>query len=142
VPWDLAHLLTLGLWGGIVLAEAVIEIVGQRDRTRAGTVALLHYHIDLWAEGPVLFAIILTGTVLAFQTPLSPLHWVKIACALFAVLVNVWCIGVVVRRHRRFDALSPDARARATSHVFLAVKLGLPAALAALYLGLRFSLGA
>ena len=135
--WHAAHLVALGIWGGIVLAEGVVEVVGMRGRAASQVTARIHYAIDLLFEGPVLLAVLVTGAVLAWRTPLSTVHWVKIALALFAVGINFWCIGVVVGRHRRFASLTDRAVTVATRRVFLAVKLGLPAALAAVYLGLR-----
>lgn len=135
--WHVAHLIALGLWGGIVLAEGVLEAIGTRDRARARVVAEAHYWIDLCCEGPVLAAVLLTGAVLAWSLPLSALHWTKISLGVFAVGVNLWCLGVVVRRHRSFEASSEAVVAGETRRVFFAIKLGLPAALGALYLGLR-----
>ena len=135
--WHLAHLIALGLWGGIVLAEGVVEVIGTRSRAGAKVAAEVHHWIDLCCEAPVLLGVLLTGAVLAWTIPETPLHWVKLALGLFAVGVNFWCLGVVVRRHRRFEASSDAEVAAETRRVFLAIKLGLPAASAALYLGLR-----
>ena len=135
--WHLAHLIALGLWGGIVLAEGVLEVVGTRSRAGAKLAAEVHYWIDLFCEAPVLFAVLFTGGVLAWTLPLTTLHWVKIALGLAAVGINFWCLGVVVRRHRRFEGSSDAQVAAETRRVFFAIKLGLPAALVALYLGLR-----
>jgi hypothetical protein len=98
--WHQAHLVVLGLWGGIVLAEAVLEVVARRDPAHARTAAVVHFWIDLLCEGPVLVALLVTGGVLALRMPLTALHWAKIGCAILALGVNVWCIGVVLRRYR------------------------------------------
>lgn len=136
--WHLAHLFVLALWGGLVLAEVVIEIA-LRDQPAA--VARAHYYIDLFCELPVLLAVLASGGVLTMSAPWSTLLAVKVGCGLFAVGVNLWCAWVVVRRHRDFGTASAEDTESATKRVFLSVKLGVPAGLVALYLGLRLSLG-
>jgi len=131
--WHLAHFFVLALWAGLVLAEVVIEL-GLRDQPAA--VAKAHYYIDLFCELPTLLAVLVTGTVLTLAAPLGLLLAIKVACGLFAVGVNVWCAWAVVRRHRDIAKASAEATERATQRVFLSVKLGLPAGLVALYLGL------
>ncbi len=133
--WHLAHLLALGLWGGVVLAEGIIEQVGRRDAAHTAAAARMHYWTDLLLELPLLAVIIGTGVVLAWNVPLTGLHWLKIACAVFAIGVNVWCIGVVLRRQRTVGSASHQTTLADTSRVFLAIKLGLPPGLVALWLG-------
>ena len=134
--WHFAHAVALGLWGGIVLAEGVLEIVGRRERAHAEVAARVHYYIDLFCEAPTLVAVVVTGTALALSTPLTTLHWIKIVAGLLAVLANAWCISVVVARHRQLKRATDTEVARATERVFLTAKLGLPAALLAAGLGL------
>ncbi len=139
--WHIAHLVALGLWGGIVLAESVLEAVGLRDRAHTEVAARVHYWIDLFCEVPVLVAVVVTGTVLMLQVPLTTLHYLKIGCGLFAVGVNLWCVKVVVRRYQLLGANNSADLVRETRRVFVAIKLGGPAAMVALYLGLRMMVG-
>lgn len=136
--WHLAHFLVLALWGGLILAEVVVELA-LRDQPAA--VAKAHYIIDVCCELPTLAAVLITGTVLTFGAPYCALLAIKVGCGLFAVGVNVWCAWAVWRRHRDISHVSAEATERATQRVFLSVKLGLPVGLVALYLGLRLSLG-
>ncbi len=130
-----AHLVALGLWGGVVLAEGVLEVHGQRGEAEGAFAARVHHWIDLVCEIPLLLAVLATGAILAWRAPMTTTHLVKIACGLFAVGVNVWCVGVVVRRRRAADAGDAAEVTRGTRLVFLAIKLGVPAAAVALYLG-------
>jgi hypothetical protein len=135
--WHLAHLILLGLWGGVVLAEGIIEVVGRRDEASTAAAAQMHYWTDLLLELPLLAGVITTGVVLAWTTPLTTLHWIKIACGAAAIGVNLWCIPVVLRRHRQVAHATADATLAETGRVFLAIKLGVPPGLVALWLGFR-----
>ena len=42
----------------------------------------------------ILVAVLGTGAVLMLDAPFVPLLGVKVACGLFAVGVNLWCLGV------------------------------------------------
>lgn len=139
--WRIAHLWVLAMWAGLVAGEGVMEIVARRDEAFAAVVARMHLWIDVFVEVPLLAAVVATGAVLLVGTPLTALHYVKIAFGLFAIGVNLWCTGVVVRRHR-VAAVAGAATMRAESdRIFLAIKLGLPAALVALWLGFRLAYG-
>lgn len=132
--WHLAHFFVLALWAGLVLAEVVIELA-LRDQPAA--VAKAHYFIDLFVEMPTLVLVLATGAVLTVQVPMTTLLAIKVACGLFAVGVNFWCAWAVWRRHRNIAGATSEETERDTQRVFLSVKMGLPAGLVALYLGLR-----
>ncbi len=136
--WHLAHFFVLALWAGLVLAEAVIEAALRQEPAAA---AKAHYYIDLFCELPVLVGVVITGAVLTISAPFTTLLAIKIGCGLFAVGINLWCATVVWRRHRGMGTASARDTEHATRNVFLSIKLGLPAGLVALYLGLRLSLG-
>jgi hypothetical protein len=130
--WRVAHLIFLGLWGGIVLAELVLE-ASPRSEADHRLVARIHYWTDLCIELPVLAAVVVTGVVLTRRVAEhTTLHWVKLALALAAVATNVWAALMVIRRQRAAD---PAELARLTRLVRLS-GLGVPFALAALYIGL------
>jgi len=134
--WRSAHLIVLGLWGGLVAAEGVVELAPRSDEARRFS-AELHYWMDMLVELPVLAAVLATGVVLAARAwPLSPLHWVKIAAGLVAVSANLGCVAHVVLRRRRIGDLSQlrhhGRRVRLTASV------GLPFAAVALYVGLAY----
>jgi hypothetical protein len=129
----LAHLLLLGLWGGLVLCEIVIELASRSPEQHRHT-ARLHYLVDVLFELPLLAGILVTGALLARELwPLSRLHWLKIGCALGAIGLNLWCAWLVHLRHR--DLGDPDQLARRTRQI-RATALGVPLGAAALYLGL------
>jgi hypothetical protein len=134
-PWHMAHLIALGLWGGLVAAEGVVELAPRSDVERRFA-ATLHYWMDLLIEIPVLAAVVLTGTVLVVHVwPLSPLLCLKVVAGLVAVGANAWCVVHVVRRKKRDE---PDALRREGRLVRLTATVGLPFAAVALYLGLGF----
>src|ERR1017187_960774 len=102
-PWHLAHLIALGLWGGLVAGEAVVELKSRSDE-ECRQAAKLHYWMDIILDLPLPAAVVLTGAVLAMQArPLSPLHWAKIGAGLVAVSANLWCVAHVVTRYRRSE---------------------------------------
>jgi hypothetical protein len=99
-PLHVAHLMSLGIWLGIVITEALFEFSGSdADSLRAA--ARFHYTVDMFGELPVLAAVIVTGVLLASRVdPWTPLHYVKIAASLAAIGSNLICaVWVVQRRH-------------------------------------------
>jgi len=134
-----AHLIALGAWLGLVLAEVVTEVAARRNPAWAPTVALLHKAYDLYVEIPILAAVVISGVLLFLRTPYDALLGLKVVCGLFAVGINVVCIFWVLGRARAVEFEDDDARRVAlesgTRRVFLAFYLGFPAATAALIMG-------
>lgn len=137
---DAAHLIHLMLvctWGGLVLAEVVLEgmateAVSQRAAAR------LHFLMDAVLEAPLLLGVVASGAWLAWRGwPLSGLHLVKIGLALLAITANLICMRwVVLRRHAQGNALARlSASIRWTG-------VGIPVGTAALVLGLLLGHGA
>jgi hypothetical protein len=130
----LAHVLLLSAWGGLVLAEAVVE-VAARDDEGLRRAARLHFWIDVLVEAPLLFAVLATGTVLATRVhPWTPTHWVKIFAGLVAVSANLYCVAVVVLRHVR-AANDSELRKLSARIRLVAPAIGLPAAALAAWIG-------
>jgi len=130
----LAHLILLALWAGVVAAELVLEDLGRRNRELRAPAARIHLWIDLLVELPLVLGVLASGVVLAaLRWPLSPVHWAKIALAAVAIVANLICIALVIRRHRR------QAHGL-TRRLIPLVAVGLPAALLAA--GLGFALAA
>lgn len=99
-PLHLAHLIFVAAWAGLVAAEFVVEIVGKGDAA-----VKIHYWLDLTLELPLLVGVLATGALLTWRAwPPSTLHWVKIGCALAAVGINLYCVGMVILRYRTGDA--------------------------------------
>lgn len=133
------HLVVLGLWGGLVLGECVLELSAQND-TEIRFTARIHYWIDLIVELPLLLGVLVTGAWLTLRVwPPSPLLWVKIAAASAAVAANLVCLVLVILRHRR----ASDVVALRRLHVQLryTVGVGLLCGGAAAYLGFTRFLG-
>ena len=134
-PTRLAHLFILGLWGGLVLGETVLELA-SRAPGAAPFGARLHYLTDLCVEIPLLAGVVATGALLLVRAwPIGPLHWIKLACALCAIGANVVCIRRVIARNAR--ASDPEALA-ALGRKVLATWVGIHFGLAALGIGLGY----
>jgi len=135
-PWHLAHLVVLAAWGGLVAAEAVVELTARTDEQRRHT-ATIHYWMDLLVELPLLAGVVVTGAVLVAQTwPLGTRELVKIGAGLAAVAANGLCVVHVVLRHRRASDRSDLARHERA--IRLSAAVGLPFAAVALALGLTY----
>lgn len=139
-PMALAHLIFLGLWGGAVLVELVIELHARGRAEREAVASELHFWIDLLIELPLLLAVLGTGFALAARQPVFPaLLTAKIALGLTAILANLICVGVVIQRRREVRRGASEPRVAVLSRrVRLTATPGLPAGLAALYLGFHF----
>jgi hypothetical protein len=129
----ITHLLLLGLWGGVVAAETVIEFAPGSDGELRFS-AKLHYWIDLVIELPLLVGILVSGAMLSSAAwPLRPMLVAKIVCALGAIAINLWCAALVVRRHRQGDDVAALVH---TSRRIRLAWVGVPLAGAALLIGL------
>ena len=102
-PFHVAHLIVLGMWLGVVITEVLFEFAASdADSLRAA--ARFHYNVDKFGELPILFAVLVTGTILAVRAwPLTPLHFIKIAASLVSVGSNLICTLWVFQRRRIED---------------------------------------
>jgi len=136
------HLLFLALWGGVVLAESVIELWGRRREELLRPTVIFHYWIDLLIEAPIILGVLASGVLLLLTLDrLVWLHAVKVAVALLAVSANAYCIVQVLARYRdlRRGADSAQLLAR-TRRVFLSAAVGMPFAGVAVVLGFLLTL--
>ena len=60
----LAHLVLLGVWAGVVAAEAVLELMPRRRPQLHTYTVRAHYWIDLLVELPVILGVTISGMVL------------------------------------------------------------------------------
>ncbi len=127
------HLLAVALWGGVVAAEVVLELVAHGAAERA-FVARVHFWIDLLIEVPLLMLVLTSGVVLVLRAgELSAALLVKIGCALVAIAFNADCVRWVVRRFvARADGTAVE---RLTRRIRFSIA-GLPFGLVALVIGL------
>ena len=133
----LTHLILLGLWGGVVATEAVLELYPRRRMEMHPYTIRAHYWIDLLVELPILLGVALSGMVLlGLSWPPTPWHLIKICCGGLAVGANLVCIVLVLRRHKML-AHGDDDKAlwSATRRISLTAVMGIPLALAAAILG-------
>jgi len=102
-PFHVAHLIVLGMWLGVVITEALFEFAAS-DAESLRAAARFHYNVDKFGELPILFAVLVTGAALAVRAwPLTPLHVIKIAASLIAVVSNLICTRWVFQRRRIED---------------------------------------
>jgi hypothetical protein len=134
-PFHIAHLVALGMWLGVVIAEVLFEFAGSdADSLRAA--ARFHYNVDKFGELPILFAVLITGAILAVRAwPLTPLHFLKIATSLVSVGFAVVCTLWVFQRRRIEDA---NALLRFRRRIWTLAAVAAVFAAPALYLGLVY----
>ena len=102
-PFHVAHLVALGMWLGVVITEVLFEFAAS-DAASLRAAARFHYNVDKFGELPILFAVLITGTILAVRAwPLTPLHVIKIAASLIAVGSALVCVLWVFRRRQIED---------------------------------------
>lgn len=124
------HLFALGLWGGVVLVEMLLELGARNDRVELARVALWHARIDRYFELPLLAIIVGSGTLLWQRSGWDmTLAW-KVAAGLGAIAANLVCAWYVVKR------VQPQADLqRLSTGVLLTAAPGFPFGIAALIMG-------
>ena len=138
---SLLHFGFIAFWGGVIAAEAVLELYPFRNRDHHEQAIVSHYWIDLLVELPIICGVVLTGILLVFLTwPPSALHWVKLACATGSVSANIVCIALVLRRKRLFISGAPEEKLWTdTRRIILSAKIGIPLGITAAGMGLWLS---
>lgn len=133
---SIAHLILVSLWGGVVLAETVLELGFQRNTQNLPLLARIHFWIDCLIELPILVGVLVTGIWLASQRfPWGHLLQIKMGAGLIAVFINLYCVTQVIQRYKHRD--NPRILQQTTKHISLA-GFGVPFALLAAYLGVRY----
>ncbi len=105
--WEMTHVIALGLWGGVLMVELVIEGLGLRFEHLRGGVATFHRYIDWFTEVPLLAVITLSGAVLLESATWDTQLMIKVGCGLGAVLITVFATHGVMLRARVMDT-NPD----------------------------------
>ena len=127
------HVLALGLWGGCVAVEMLLEGSASSDPGLRPQVARYHDTIDRFVEIPILIAVLVTGLLLLRWEQLHGWYLVLILSGSTAVLINFLCVIPVVRRKRAADAgdmVRVDSDSR---WIFRAFWTGAPAAALAFF---------
>ena len=131
------HLIFLGLWGGLVLVEMILEFSLRKDRAQKHLIAQMHYRIDLIAEIPILIGVLVSGLLLLNLDSLSsPLYLAKVICGLSPVIINGLCLFPVIKRKQASDHNDEASMERYTKMVFLAFGTGFFMAAIALGIGM------
>mgnify|MGYP001496357733 CR=1 FL=1 len=136
-----AHLMFLALWGGVVLAESVVELWGRKNRDLMKAAAIFHFWIDVLVEAPIILLVIASGVVLLFTIDnLTYMHAIMIAAAFVAISANAYCIVAVIRRYQDLHRTGMENLPARTQQVFLSAIAGMPLAALAAGLGLYLTL--
>jgi hypothetical protein len=130
-PFHVAHLVALGAWLGVVIAEVLFEFTGS-DAESLRAAARFHYNVDKFGELPILLAVLVTGAILTVRAwPLTSLHTVKIGASLIAVgcafICTLWVfkrrqiedVNVLLGLRRRIWTLAAVAAVFATPALYL-----------------------
>lgn len=122
------HLVALGLWGGVVATEAVVELFPFRRRELHEQAIRFHYWIDLLVELPILLLVLASGLLLVSRLwPLSSLHLLKLGLVSVAFASNLVCIMLVLGRRRHLEAgVGEAALWRETRRILACFAVGLP----------------
>ena len=134
---SIIHLLFLGLWGGVVATESVLELYPYRRKTLHSHSIRYHFWIDLLVELPLILGVVATGlTLTALAWPITITHLVKIICASSAITANLVCIVFVLRRKSSLEqGASENELWQSTRRIVLCAAFGLPFAACAAGLG-------
>lgn len=133
-----SHLMLVTFWLGLLATETVLELT-VRDAASARTVAAVHRRIDLFFEGPTAIAVLVTGgMLLARAWPAPLLVLVHAAAGALPALVNLLCVGYVLKRSRAED----EADLMALTRKVKLTGYAMPLIVVALLIGLRFLPGA
>lgn len=122
------HILVIGLWGGCVAVEMLLERSARSNPRLAESVARYHDSIDRFIEIPILIAVLVTGLLLVRWELLHGWYLVLVLSGSTAVFINFLCVIPVMRRRRAVDAgdqLRVDADSR---WIFRAFWTGAPMA--------------
>jgi hypothetical protein len=123
------------VWLGIVITEVLFEFAAS-DAESLRAAARFHYNVAKFGELPILFAVLVTGTILTVRAwPWTPLHVIKIAASLIAVGSALVCVLWVFRRRQIEDVnMLLGFRRRIWTLAAVAAVFATPA----LYLGLVY----
>lgn len=102
-PLLILHVLAVGVWIGVIIAETVIELDGKQDDSSHIKASKLHFLTDIWVEIPAFTTVLITGGLMLTKTHFSGLFLLKLLCGLFAIAANIVCVyGVFIRnKHAR-----------------------------------------
>ncbi len=123
-----AHLIILGLWGGIVTTEVVLEMYHRKHPEAHMSVIKLHFWIDLLVELPLIICMAASGIfLLTLIETITWLHIVKISLGSAAIISNLYCVYAVVKRARVLDLNIEDSILfRLSNVVFACGATGIP----------------
>ncbi|WP_095144274.1 hypothetical protein [Pseudomonas sp. Irchel s3b6] len=92
------HLLFVATWLGCILVEAVYEHAIEPSASMREFIAQLHWTTDKYIEVPAIVGVLLSGGWLLSLTAITPLLLMKIGFGLLAVLFNMFCVVLVIKR--------------------------------------------
>lgn len=130
----LTHFLALGIWGGLVLAESIMEIGAQLRPADLPHVARTHFWIDMLLEAPAYTTVLVTGIIMLSRMPDASSLYLKAGLGATAIGANMVNTVFVVRRARALAR--GESLAGPTYVIFGTAFVAIPCATTALVLGL------
>lgn len=141
------HLLSLMLWLGSVVTNMILESSLRKRGSREGQIALIELHTTIArvVETPAILTTLITGSFLLMDdpNPSGPLY-LKILFAIVAASINLFGVKKVFDRDRWVQSIAAEAKpqelaqGQAFSRSILGTGIGIPFALAALYLAVSY----
>lgn len=94
------HLMCAAAWLGCILVEAVCEHSIEPTPPMRLFISRMHWTTDKAIEVPALAGVLVTGGLMLGRVQPGPLLWAKIGLGLMAIVANLICVGLVVKRLR------------------------------------------
>lgn len=96
------HFLFAASWLGCVVSIAICErILLAGDRSSHLTLSSLHMRVDKFVEVPAILGVLVTGALLFMQVHRADMAlYVMAGAGVIAIGTNLYCVGLVTRRHR------------------------------------------
>lgn len=134
-----AHVTALGVWLGVVLVEAIIELQPAVTDGYELLVARLHKKIDCFCEIPAFSTVLVTGLALIEPQRLHGWYLVLVLSGTIAIAINVWCVLDVLRRSVAARAGNRPRVATLSRRIIASGVIGAPFAITAAAVGLSLS---
>lgn len=134
-----AHVTALGVWLGIVLVEAIVELQPEVIVGDESLVASLQKKFDCYCEIPAFSTVLVTGLAMIEPQRLHGSYLVLVVSGTLAVAINVWCVLDVLRRSVAAKAGNGPRVAALSRRIVTSGLIGAPFAVTAAAVGLSIS---
>lgn len=127
------HFFAVSAWVGLLAGESVMELHAHGPAAQH-LIARIHKWIDIFFEGPLVVAVLATGSILLYRVwPAPSLLLVKVGAAMIGIVANVICIPWVQARAQTEN----EEALRTLTRKIAGTGLAIPFVLLALVIGLH-----